>query len=119
AWVEAFIAGRDPKTSQVSRGRWLALDPTPGGGSAAVYHVASDDQNAPFQEEIHLARFLWESLILDYSGDMRPDRVISGLIPYLAAWDWKSLAQAAVTPSAWGLGNLLAFLAIGGAFVFV
>jgi protein-glutamine gamma-glutamyltransferase len=119
AWVEAFIAGRDPKTSQVARGRWLSLDPTPGGGSAAVYHVASDDQNAPFQEEIHLARFLWESLILDYSGDMRPDRFISGLIPNFAAMDWKALAVAAVTPTAWGLGNLLAILAIGGALVFV
>jgi transglutaminase-like putative cysteine protease len=107
AWVEAFITDADapaipPRPSPgtlVGRdnraaawppitGRWLTLDPTPGGGTAAVAGYSVADL---WRDFTHFLSYLWEFFILEYSGDVQQARVWSRLQRAFDLREWAAL----------------------------
>jgi hypothetical protein len=108
AWVEAFIEDANappipeapiPGSESVraggvqwtlTPGRWLTLDPTPGGGTAAVAGAGSTNFIA---DAIHFLRYLWEFYVLDYSGDMQQGRLINRLQAYWNTSEFTSLGD--------------------------
>ncbi|MCS6976679.1 MAG: transglutaminaseTgpA domain-containing protein [Gemmatales bacterium] len=93
AWVEAFIEDADsppipPRlvpntvTGKVPQsdapkpvtGRWLTLDPTPGGGTAAVAGFSAVEL---WRDFVGFIRYLWEFFILEYSGDVQQNRILA------------------------------------------
>jgi hypothetical protein len=113
AWVEAFIDVRDPVGRFERRGRWLMLDSTPGGGTETIFHETSNDQGGAFQDEIHLARYLWEALILDYSGDLRPHTILGGLLPKIDWSSWSMTDDAGAPTGAWSGRVILTIVGFG------
>lgn len=95
AWVEAFIedadsppipprlipgavVGKNAQRNNVQpvRGRWLTLDPTPGGGTAAIAGFSAAEL---WRDFVHFLRYLWEFFILEYSGDTQQTRILAQL----------------------------------------
>jgi transglutaminase-like putative cysteine protease len=73
AWVEALIGPRGGD-GWVRSGRWLTLDPAPGGATAGL---AGGAGRRGWTNDIQFARFLWEFFILDYTGDMQRERLLA------------------------------------------
>lgn len=76
SWVEAFIEKeplkRGAQPNKPIIGKWLTLDPTPAGGTAAVSSVK---RSGSLDDLISFVQFLWEFFVLDYTGDIQQARL--------------------------------------------
>jgi transglutaminase-like putative cysteine protease len=116
AWVEARIGegsvnvSRAVGDTQHYEWKWLILDPTPAGGTAGAIGV----QKGVLEDEINLLKYLWESLILDYSGDDERQQIMVRLSKLDWLKDsiefWSELAS---------LNRLLTILIIAAVLLFV
>jgi transglutaminase-like putative cysteine protease len=96
AWVEVLLGIRDTdSTFTYQDWTWLTLDPTPAGGTAGA--VGADGLRGAWDDEIHFLQFLWESFILDYSGEGERERLLARLsrLDWLrSSWQfWSNLAS--------------------------
>jgi transglutaminase-like putative cysteine protease len=96
AWVEALVDQRDQRFgAPFADWHWLTLDPTPAGGTAGA--VGAENLRGAWDDEIHFLQFLWESFILDYSGEGEREQLLArlGRFQWLrSTWEfWSDVAS--------------------------
>jgi transglutaminase-like putative cysteine protease len=99
AWVEAFIEdpnsplieppppGSNAAAATTILGRWMTLDPTPGGGTAGVAGPISQSYLA---DNINFLQYLWEFYLLDYNGEQQRERLLNQINKTLSVSELRS-----------------------------
>ena len=106
AWVEAFIenpiathliklrqssqTGQDRPGAGFVAGEWITLDPTPGGGTASTVSRT----RRWWDDTREFALYLWEFFILDFSGEVQQERLVSYLANITWNADWSSIGRS-------------------------